>query len=68
MNAEEAEARLRAWRKNHDTPAKVVAAHKKALLERVSHPMAFDSQPISVDRLRTLTSAITDAKHETRST
>jgi hypothetical protein len=51
----QAEARLRQWRSRHNTPAKVVAAHRKVLLERVSQSMAFENQPVSMDRLKTLT-------------
>ena len=51
----QAEARLRQWRSRHNTPAKVAAAHRKVLLKRVSQSMAFESQPVSMDRLRTLT-------------
>jgi hypothetical protein len=59
----QAEARLQQWRKKHDTPAKVATAHRKVLLDRVSQSMAFDGQPISVERLRILTSASADPKH-----
>ena len=55
MNADESDAKLRAWRKRHDTPAKVAAAHRKILLERVSQSIAFENQPVSTDRLKTLT-------------
>ena len=50
-----ADVRLKQWRKKHNTPAKVVAAHRMALLERVSQSMAFENQPISMDRLKALT-------------
>ena len=45
------DTRLRQWRKQHDTPAKVAAAHRKVLLERVSQSMAFEGQPVSMLRL-----------------
>jgi hypothetical protein len=51
----QAETRLRQWRKQHNTPAKVAAAHRKVLLERVSQSMAFENQPASMDRLKALT-------------
>jgi len=51
------DGKLRAWRKRHNTPAKMVAAHRKVLLERVSQSMAFENQPVSTDRLKTLTAA-----------
>ena len=54
----QAEARLQRWRKQHNTPAKVAAAHRKVLLERVSQSMAFENQPVSTDRLKTLTAAL----------
>jgi hypothetical protein len=49
-----ADSKLRAWRKRHNTPAKVAAAHRKVLLERVSQSTAFENQPVSMDRLKTL--------------
>ncbi len=52
----QADARLQQWRKQHNTPAKVAAAHRKVLLERVSQSMAFEGQPVSTDRLKALTS------------
>ena len=51
----QAEARLQQWRSRHNTPAKVAAAHRKVLLERVSQSMAFENQPVGTDRLKTLT-------------
>ena len=45
------------WRKKHDTPAKVAAAHRKVLLKRVSQSMAFENQPVSMERLKTLTAS-----------
>jgi len=53
----QADARLQEWRKQHNTPVKVVAAHRKVLLERVSQSMAFENQPVSTDRLKILTQA-----------
>lgn len=50
----QSDTRLRQWRKQHNTPMKVAAAHRKALLERVSQSMAFEGQPVSITRLTTL--------------
>lgn len=50
----QAEARLQQWRSQHNTPAKVAAAHRKVLLERVSQSMAFENQPVSMGRLKAL--------------
>jgi hypothetical protein len=50
----QADARLQQWRSRHNTPAKVAAAHRKVLLERVSQSMAFENQQVSMDRLKTL--------------
>ena len=50
-------AKLRRWQKRHATPEKVAAAHRKVLLERVSQSMAFENQPVSTDRLKTLLAA-----------
>jgi|APDOM4702015248_1054824.scaffolds.fasta_scaffold570229_1 uncharacterized membrane protein len=55
MSADELDAKLRAWREEHDTPAKVAATHRKVLLDRVVQSMAFENQPVSRDRLKTLT-------------
>ena len=49
-----ANAKLRAWRKKYDTPAKVAAAHRKKILGWVVESMAFEGQPVSMARLRTL--------------
>ena len=53
-----ADGKLRAWKKRHNTPAKVAAAHRKVLLERVSQSMAFENQPVSTDRLKSLTATL----------
>jgi hypothetical protein len=49
MNADELDAKLRAWREEHSTPEKVATAHRKVLLERVSQSMAFENQPVSME-------------------
>ena len=54
----QADARLQQWRSRHNTPAKVAAAHRKVLLERVSQSMAFENQPVSTDRLKSLTATL----------
>ena len=54
----QADARLKQWRSRHNTPEKVAAAHRKVLLERVSQSMAFENQPVSTDRLKTLTAML----------
>ena len=51
----QADARLKQWRSQHNTPAKMAAAHRKVLLERVNQSMAFENQPVSMNRLKTLT-------------
>lgn len=53
MNTDELDAKLRAWREEHNTPEKVAAAHKKVLLDRVVQSMAFENQPVSMERLKT---------------
>ena len=50
----QADARLQQWRSRHNTPTKVAAAHRKVLLERVSQSMAFENQPVSMNRLKAL--------------
>ena len=44
MSADELDAKLRAWREEHDTPTKVAATHRKVLLDRVVQSMAFENQ------------------------
>ncbi len=39
MNADELDAKLRAWREQHNTPEKVAAAHQNVLLDRVVQSM-----------------------------
>lgn len=41
----QADTMLKEWRQRHNTPAKVAAAHRKVLLERVSQSMAFGTSP-----------------------
>lgn len=55
MNADELDAKLSVWREEHNTPDKVAATHRKVLLERVSQSMAFEKQPVSMERLKILT-------------
>ena len=54
IDPDQAEARLKQSRKNNNTPAKVVAAHREVLLERVNQSMAFENQPVSPDRMKML--------------
>jgi hypothetical protein len=55
INADELDAKLRVWREEHNTPEKVAATHRKVLLDRVVQSMAFENQPLSMERLKTLT-------------
>ena len=50
----QADALLQQWRSRHNTPEKMAVAHRKVLLERVCQSMAFENQPVSMDRLKTL--------------
>lgn len=47
-------ARLKRWQKQHDTPAKLAAAHRRVVLRRVVESMAFENEPVSTNRLKTL--------------
>jgi hypothetical protein len=49
-----ADAKLRAWRKKYNTPEKVAALHRKAILKHVLQSMAFEGQPVSRPRLKAL--------------
>lgn len=46
--------KLRCWQKRHDNPLKVAAMHRQVLLERVVESMAFENEPVTVARLRSL--------------
>lgn len=48
------EARFRRWRATHRTPSTVLGAHREVMLERVSQSMAFEGEPVTVSRLKTL--------------
>ena len=49
-----ADAKLHVWRKKYDTPEKVAALHRKAILSHVVQSMAFEGQPVSLTRLKSL--------------
>lgn len=49
-----ADAKLRAWRKKYDTPEKVAAIHRKAILKHVVQSMNFEGQLVSIARLKSL--------------
>jgi hypothetical protein len=46
--------KLRQWQARHNTPEKVAAAHRQVLRERVIQSMAFENQPLTMDRLEAL--------------
>jgi hypothetical protein len=48
------DAKLRAWRKKYNTPAKIAALHRKAILKHVVQSMAFENEPVSMVRLKAL--------------
>lgn len=54
INLAKADAKLRAWRKKYDTLEKVAALHRKAILKHVVQSMAFEGQPVSMARLKSL--------------
>ena len=47
-------ARLKRWQKQHETPAKLAAAHRRVVLRRVVESMAFENEPVSTNRLKAL--------------
>lgn len=49
-----ANAKLLAWRKKYNTPEKVAALHRKAVLDCVVESMAFEAEPVSKTRLKAL--------------
>lgn len=50
----ELNAKLQKWQSQHDTPKKVAAAYRKVILDRVVQSMAFENEPVSMARLKTL--------------
>lgn len=54
IDTAELNARLRRWREQYNTPEKLAEAHRKAILERVVESMAFENQPVSIERLKIL--------------
>ena len=51
-----ADAKLRAWRKNYNTPEKIAALHRKTILRHVVQSMAFEGQPVSMAWLKSVIS------------
>ena len=49
-----ADGKLHAWRKKYDTPEKMAALHRKVILKHVVQSMAFEGQPVSMARLKSL--------------
>jgi hypothetical protein len=54
MDFDALDAKLRQWRRRHNTPAKVAAAHREVFLDRVVESMAFENEAISKSRLKAL--------------
>jgi fido (protein-threonine AMPylation protein) len=52
----QADVRLTRWRHHQNTPEKLAAWHRKVVLERVAESMAFENQPVDVERVRRLIS------------
>jgi len=46
--------KLRRWQKRYGNAAKVAATHRQVLLERVVESMAFENEPVTMARLRSL--------------
>jgi hypothetical protein len=54
IDTAELNARLRRWRELHADPAKREALYRKKIPEWVAQSMAFENQPVSIERLKTL--------------
>jgi hypothetical protein len=54
LNLDLLSTKLRQWQALHNTPEKVAAAHRQVLRERVIQSMAFENQPLTMDRLEAL--------------
>ena len=50
----EANAKFQAWREKYNTPEKVAALHRKAVLDYVVESMAFEGESVSKTRLKAL--------------
>jgi hypothetical protein len=59
----EANAKLLAWRKKYNTPEKVAALHRKAVLDYVVESMAFEGEHVSKTRLKALLKERIRASH-----
>ena len=46
--------KLTQWQQKHNTARKVADAHRHVLLERVIQSMAFENEPVTMNRLQTL--------------
>ncbi|MDN5941463.1 MAG: Fic family protein [Nitrospira sp.] len=52
----QADVRLARWRHLQNTPEKLAAWYRQVVLERVAESMAFENQPVDLERLRKLIS------------
>ena len=52
----QADVRLARWRNHQNTPEKLAAWHRQVVLDRVAASMAFEKQPVDLERLRRLIS------------
>jgi hypothetical protein len=48
------DAKLRQWRKRYADPAKRATLYRKKILDWVVQSMAFENEPVSMARLKTL--------------
>jgi len=54
LDLKRADAKLRQWRKRYADPAKRATLYRKKILDWVVQSMAFENEPVSMDRLKTL--------------
>ena len=54
IDLEKLNAKLWKWQRQHNTPAKVAAAHRKVIPDRVIQSMSFENEPVSIARLKAL--------------
>ena len=62
LDLKKADAKLRQWRKRYADPTKRASLYRKKVLDWVVQSMAFENEPVSMDRLKALLKARKTAK------
>ena len=54
LNLDKLDAKLHRWQKGHADPAKRATLYRRKILDWVVQSMAFENEPVSMTRLKTL--------------